>query len=313
MARRDFHGRPLQHWPYHTYNWGRWENGRGTLNLADKAATQRGLQAVQEHQTITLGAKLRDDNVLHETDYACDFSLTLLRAGKYAFGPADEPVLESGDRFSVAVHGMINTHIDAFCHVGHHGRSFNGDLFQDVVSLGGGVRKYDVTALGGLVTRAWFIDVPAQRGITHLNPGDPVTPDDLKSYDQDVLPGDALIIRTGRFAAQLISPDSAEARDDHGNWSGLHVDCIDSLAQWDVATVATDGPGDNFPSSSEHCSVPIHVLSEVYLGLPLIHHLELEEFSATMSSRPSKALLFVVAPLQIDGGTGSPVSPLAVL
>jgi kynurenine formamidase len=108
-------------------------------------------------------------------------------------------------------------------------------------------------------------------------------------------------------------PDAAEAEDAHGHWSGLHLECIDMIAEWDVATVATDGPGDNFPSTSAHCSVPIHVLCEVYLGLPLIHHLDLESVANAMAGRDEKRFLFVVAPLVIEGGTGSPVSPTAIL
>lgn len=313
MQPQEVREQELGYWPYRTYNWGRWDNGRGTLNLVDAQATQRGLQSAKTHQVLTLGSSLRDDNVLGDTDYDCEFSHTLLRAGKYDFGPPEEKLLESGDRIAIAVHGMINPHIDAFCHVGHHGFSFNGERFENVVSMETGVRKYDVAELGGIVTRGWFIDVPAQRGLAHLKPGDPVTPDDLQPFDGRVEPGDALIIRTGRFAAPLVHPGSEEARDDHGNWSGLHIDCIDVIARWQVATVATDGPGDNFPSSSEHCSVPIHVLSEVYLGLPLIHHLDLEGLSGAMASRGSKAFLFVVAPLRIQGGTGSPVNPVSVL
>ena len=208
---------------------------------------------------------------------------------------------------------MTNSHIDAFCHVGHHGRSFNGERCEDVVTLETGVVKYTITELGGFATRAWLVDVPAQRGLAFLKPGDPVTPDDLARFDGLVQPGDAVVIRTGRFAAPLIAPDAEEALDNHGNWSGLHVDCIDTIARWDAATLATDGPGDNFPSTTEHCSVPIHVLSEVYLGLPLIHHLDLESLSERLRGRRDPSFLLTVAPLKIEGGTGSPVNPIATI
>ncbi|MGE0337610.1 MAG: cyclase family protein [Gammaproteobacteria bacterium] len=303
----------LDYWPYRTFNWQRWPGPRGTLNLVDHAATARGVAAIASHQVISLGSALRADYVLGDTAYDCEYRHELLRAGKYDFGPSDEQLLESGDRISIATHGMTNSHIDAYCHVGHHGRCFNGERFEDVVTLAGGAVRYTMPELGGFATRGWFIDVPAGRGLTHLKPGDPVTPRDLQPFADRVEPGDALVIRTGRFAAPLVLPGTAEAEDDHGHWSGLHVECIDLIAEWDVATVATDGPGDNFPSTSPHCSVPVHVLCEVYLGLPLIHHLDLESMALAMATRTEKCFLFVVAPLVIEGGTGSPVSPTAIL
>lgn len=305
-------GRPLEYWPFHTYNWGRWSNGRGTLNLVDRDATRRGFEAVVDHEVIELGSALREDYVTGDSEYDSDYHYELLRAGRYAFAPEGEDLFESGDRISIATHGMTNSHMDAFCHVGHHGRSFNGERCEEVVTLAAGVKKYTITELGGFATRAWLIDVPAQRGLAHLRPGDPVTPEDLAPFDGAVQPGDAVVIRTGRFAAPLVRPDADEALDNHGNWSGLHADCVETLAGWDAATVATDGPGDNFPPTVEHCSVPIHVLTEVYLGLPLIHHLDLEALAERVRTRANSSFLLTVAPLKIEGGTGSPVNPIAM-
>jgi kynurenine formamidase len=175
------------------------------------------------------------------------------------------------------------------------------------------VKQYTITDIGGFATRGWLVDVPHQRGLPFLKPGDPVTVADLAPLEGRVEPGDAVVIRTGRFAAPLVRPDSKEALDNHGNWSGLHVDCIDTIARWDAATLATDGPGDNFPSTTEHCSVPIHVLSEVYLGLPLIHHLDLESLAERLRGRRDPSFLLTVAPLKIEGGTGSPVNPIATI
>ena len=126
-------------------------------------------------------------------------------------------------------------------------------------------------------------------------------------------PGDALVIRTGRYATRVVRHDDPEAADDHGNWCGLHVDCIDLIDRWDLSTVATDSSGDSFPSTTPHCSVPIHILTEVYLGLPLIHHLELETLAPAIHARGHADFMLVVAPLRITGATGSPVSPVAIL
>lgn len=303
-------GRTLQYWPYRTYNWGRWRNNdRGTLNLIDEAAVARALATPRTHQVLSLGSPLRRDEVSSNGG----FSHRMLRAQKYDFGPKEEPVFEAADEFTVAIHGLTNAHIDALSHVGHRGLSFNGARFDDIVSLESAAQRMGIDEMGGFVTRAWFVDAPRRRGLKFLTPGDPVTPDDLLSLEGRVQPGDALLVRTGRFAAPLVRPDDAESRDDHGNWSGLHVDCVDLVDRWGVSTVATDGPGDNFPSTCAECSVPIHILFEGYLGLPLIHHLDLERLAQALVDRDDPAVMLVVAPLVLPRGTGSPVNPLVVL
>lgn len=306
---REFE-RTLPYWPYRTFNWGRWQNDRGTLNLIGELTTRRAMATVKSYQVMPLGAPLRvDDAGLDEAA----FKLDMVHAGKYEFGPRDEPVAAAADVVSVATHGMTNSHIDALCHAGHHGRSFNDSQFEENVSKGQPARRFTVMEMQSLVTRAWLVDVPAQRGLPYLKPGTPVVPDDLAWLRGRAEPGDALVVRTGRYATRVVRPDDPEAADDHGNWCGLHVDCMELIAELDIAVVATDSSGDNFPSTTPECSVPIHILTEVYLGLPLVHHLQLEAIAASLKRADMPAFMLVVAPLLVVGGTGSPVNPIAII
>ena len=300
----------LSYWPYKTYNWGRWPNDRGTLNLLSEATTARAIASVKAHRTFALGAPLQADEIADDTS---TYQHKLLRVGDYIYGPEGEPVQEAADLVSVAIHGMTNSHIDAYNHVGHHGKSFNGANFTDNVSRETGGSRYTIMDNPAIVTRAWLVDVPRGRGVSALKRGTPVVADDLIHLRDRVEPGDALVIRTGRYATTVVRPDDPDAQDDHGNWSGLHVECIDLIAEWDIATVATDSSGDNFPSTAPECSVPIHILTEAYLGLPLIHHLFLEEIAGQLAERSYKDFMLMVAPLRIVGGTGSPVSPLGII
>lgn len=300
----------LSYWPYKTYNWGRWPNDRGTLNLLSEVTTARAIASVKAHRTFALGAPLQADEIADDTR---TYQHRMLRVGDYIYGPEGEPVQEAADLVSVAIHGMTNSHIDAYNHVGHHGKSFNGANFTDNVSRQTGGSRYTIMDNPAIVTRAWLVDVPRGRGVSALKRGTPVVADDLRHLRDRVEPGDALVIRTGRYATTVVRPDDPDAQDDHGNWSGLHVDCIDLIAEWDIATVATDSSGDNFPSTTPECSVPIHILTEAYLGLPLIHHLFLEEIAGQLAERAHKDFMLMVAPLRIVGGTGSPVSPLGII
>ena len=45
----------LSYWPYKTYNWGRWSNDLGTLNLLNVATTGRTIASVKTYQTLAQG------------------------------------------------------------------------------------------------------------------------------------------------------------------------------------------------------------------------------------------------------------------
>lgn len=302
--------RSLPAWPHRTFNWHRWPDDRGTLNLLSAATTRRAVASIESFDSLALGAPLRADDAGLDKQA---FDLQMLHAGKYEFGPTAEPVQAASDRVCISIHGMTNSHIDALCHAGHAGRSFNDSAFAANVQPGQAAKRFTIMEMPTIVTRAWFVDVPRQRGVASLDPGTPVVPSDIAWLESELEPGDAMVVRTGRYAGRVVRPDDPDARDDHGNWSGLHVECIDQIAAWDVVTVATDSSGDNFPSTTPECSVPIHILTEVYLGLPLVHHLDLEELARRMPGRATRAFMLTIAPLRIIGGTGSPTSPTAII
>jgi hypothetical protein len=66
------------------------------------------------------------------------------------------------------------------------------------------------------------------------------------------------------------------------------------------------------PSQVEGVSDPIHRLAISAMGTPLIDNGDLEELSNTANKLHRYEFMFVVAPMVIPGGTGSPVNPLAI-
>lgn len=57
----------------------------------------------------------------------------------------------------------------------------------------------------------------------------------------------------------------------------------------------------------------MHALAITAMGVPLLDNLDLEALSAACAQAYRYEFLFVVAPLNVPGGTGSPVNPIAVL
>jgi kynurenine formamidase len=80
----------------------------------------------------------------------------------------------------------------------------------------------------------------------------------------------------------------------------------------DVAMIGADYPHES--SSLRYPDLPgaVHVLCLVAMGMPLLDNLDLEAAAAVSAELKRWEFQFVVSPLRIVGGTGSPVNPLAV-
>jgi hypothetical protein len=59
--------------------------------------------------------------------------------------------------------------------------------------------------------------------------------------------------------------------------------------------------------------MPLHQCLLVGMGVHLLDNLRLDGLAAACADEQRWEFLFVVSPLQVGGGTGSPVNPVAVL
>lgn len=299
-------------WPGGFGNWGRWDNDRGTLNLITDERVRAAAATVRTGQVFGLGSPLVPDYApdelrdLHKFP-GQGFEHQMLTAHEMASGRH-----AAADRISVSLHSLENTHLDALSHVGHLGKGFNGVPFDEMVTMDG-AHRFDITEVMTFVTRAVIIDVPRLRGVAYLEPGDSVTADDLRAGAAEVEPGDALLIRTGRWLAPPRRPGNPATKDPvHGDWAALDVDALAFVAERDVAVVGTDSVGDTFPSP--HPAQPsVHIVALVYLGLPLLHSLDLERLAEACAREGRATALLSVGALNIKGATGSPVTPVCVI
>jgi kynurenine formamidase len=219
----------------------------------------------------------------------------------------------SADFVGVSFHGMAVSHIDALCHVFVAGQMWNGFPASDVTSVGA-QRNSIGAGFGGIVGRGVLLDIPRRRGLEWLEPADAITPADLdaacaaQGVHLDV--GDILLIGTGRDAR----------RAQHGPWdpngvglAGLDAECIPWLAERDPSMLGSDGVSDILPAN-DHCwALPVHQCLLVGMGVHLLDNLHLGRLAAACAAAERWEFLFVVSPLQIDGGTGSPINPIAML
>ena len=215
------------------------------------------------------------------------------------------------DYIGADFHNEGHSHIDALSHVAYQGRFYDGVPEQTVTADGAGSGSIDVLR-DGLVGRGVLLDVPRLHGISWLEPGEHVLPEDLESAERvqgvRVGPGDILLVRTGhaRRRAELPPWDTSNAK------AGLHPTTASFLAERCVAALGSDGNNDTAPSTTEGVHFPIHVLAINAMGIHLLDYLQLEDLARECEVAQRWEFLFTAAPLRIARGTGSPLNPTAV-
>src|SRR5262249_20792190 len=257
-------------------------------------------------RTISLSRPL---NTVREADNPepADHHMTMLGGRHESHGLAF-----AKDYIGVDYHNDSHSHLDAFCHVSYDGKLYNGRPAESVSDTGAAVETVEVLK-DGLVGRGVLIDVPRIRGVRWLEPGDSVTPGDLKEAERQqgvtVGAGDILLLRVGHASRlEELGPwDVASSK------AGLHPRCAEFLAERRVAALGSDGNNDTAPSVAEGVGFPIHVLALTAMGIHLLDYLHLDALAAAWSEAGRWEFVFVGAPLRIAGGTGSPVNPIAVL
>lgn len=293
----------IDRWMTELSNWGRWGDGDelGTLNLVTQEKRRAALALATAGVSVSLS-----HTYLTEADVEATSPV-----GYEMLGP-DRPGPFRSDRYTFAYHGYAHSHMDSLCHMMHGGSLYNGYARDDEVTVGGcgklGIGNYKQ----GIVSRGVLMDIPRLRGVDYLEPGAAIPVADLEAWEREarvrVESGDVLFVRTGRWAR----------RAEHGPWemnreaAGLHASVAPWLRERGVAMLGADGTNDVLPSGVEGVTQPIHQLTIVAMGMPLFDNLDLEALAAEAARQGRWEFLLVAAPLAVEGGTGSPLNPLAI-
>ena len=292
-------------------NWGRWgpDDRLGTLNL------------ITPERRAAAGALVREGVAV-----SCALDIGTAPQPDHAFGPAQRFMLSTGqglpaeprwagaaDYVGLVYHGYSVTHLDALSHYFFDGRMYNGRPASLVTSRAGATEHAVTGAGGGITGRGVLLDVATVRGRPWLEPGDGVFPEDLEAAEARqavrVGPGDVVLLRTGYGRKRRERGPDAVASVGRAGW---HVACVPWLHERDVAAIGADTAQDVHPSGYDRLRSPVHALGIVALGLWLIDNCDLEDLSATCERLERWEFLLTVAPLRIEGATGSPVNPIAL-
>ncbi|MEV5558804.1 cyclase family protein [Nonomuraea wenchangensis] len=296
-------------------NWGRFgpDDQRGTLNLLTPSVVLDALRAATTGEVLSLALPIRGatsspapTTVPHLRGRPLPQHFMSVDGGDYAAGarPIGEGLCVADDALVVTPHGTT-THMDALCHMWSGDRLYNGHPAARVRSYG--ATRCGIERVGGVVARGVLFDVPRRLGLDHLPAGHRIEPGDLEEIAVP-RPGDVAVIRTGWPRVWERSPEEY--------WSGqpgLSAAAGRWLAAHDVAAVAADnaaiGGLDARGLAAEGLADDLHLILLHRHGIHLIELLWLEELAATGRTE----FVFVAAPLRVEGGTGSPLTPLAIL
>ena len=292
-------------------NWGRWgpSDERGALNFVTDAKRAAAAALVREGRALSCARELP---VLPSPENPNPAQHHMLRAGDAAAIPG-VGLEASMDYIGIAFHGMATSHIDALCHVFVGERMYNGFPAGDVKSTGA-QRCSVMAARDGIVSRGVLLDVPRARGARWLRAGraHPARrARDGGARARGARGGGRRAARRDRprrapRGARPLGPERRRPR-------GLHPDCIPWLHERRIAVLGSDGVSDPLPGPGiPGWPIPVHQCCLVAMGVHLLDNLALGELAEGCAARRRYEFLFVVAPLRIDGGTGSPVNPIAV-
>lgn len=292
----------VDEWMLSLSNWQRWgpDDELGSLNLitaqtriAAASLVTSGVSVSMAHEVLTEAAA--DNNSPYEHEMT-------------AVGSSPGPW--SGDSIGVTYHGYAHSHLDALCHRFHNGKMYNGYPESEVTVAGCG--KLAITAFeNGIFGRGILIDMAEFRGQDWLDLGEAITDADLNAWERDsgvsISSGDIVLIRTGRWARrEALGPWNVAAES-----AGLHA----SAAQWfkekNISMIGSDVALDAFPSGVEGYTHPVHLMFLVAMGTPIFDNLDLEALASEAKAQNRWEFLFTTAPLKIEGGTGSPLNPIA--
>ena len=284
-------------------NWGRWgkDDQLGALNLITPAKRKQAAALVRDGVAVSLAHAA----ITERRDGSAPFVLKMTVLPK----EGDE-ITGALDEYSVQYHGFTQTHIDALCHLIYKGRMYNGFAQKEVTARGAG-RLAVARMHSGIFTRCVLMDFPRLFDVRFLKGGHPLYPKDLEAWEKKagvrVESGDCVLVRTASWA-----------RRDTGPWeimkdsAGLHASCLPWLKKRDISIVGSDLALDVMPSGVEGFPMPVHWVCGVALGTPILDNCDLEKVSEEANTRKRWAFLLTLAPLVVEGGTGSPVNPLAV-
>ena len=193
---------------------------------------------------------------------------------------------------------------------------YNGYSVADNITPETGCKKDGIMAWkDGIVTRAVLYDIPQLKGVDWIEPGTPITRADLEAWEKKsgvkAGPGDVLLLYRPpeeKGGERPVSPASSPDIMRTSSRSSRNATWRSSA----TISISTGLPGpDGVPEQGIPVN-PIHQAVLNWMGVSIIENLDLEQAVETARRLKRYEFMLTFAPIPVEGGTGSPINPLAV-
>ncbi len=287
-------------------NWGRWgdDDEVGAMNLITAEKRVAAARLVRSGRSVSLSRYFPKTPGVGNPNPAQHWMRTNVRGDG---GGA------SMDYYGIFYHGTAATHLDALCHVWDRNGMYNGRDPAVEITFDG-ARFGAVDSWGdGIVSRGVLLDIPKLRGEPFATQERPVHGWDLedaaKAQGVTIEPGDAVAVYSGREAWHEAYPDTPYTGGEGATRPGLHASCLPFIRDNDISVLLWDmmdyQPFGYDVSSTVHGSIFAY-------GVALLDNSLLQPLAEACAEEGRYEFMLVIAPLKVEGGTGSPVNPIAL-
>ena len=287
-------------------NWGRWgdKGSAGAMNLITEGKRLKAAQLVSKGRTVSLSRP-----------FPVTPSAENPRPAQHYMSVWERPnnCGAAVDFYGILYHGTSATHIDALCHVWDEAGMWDGRKPSETLSFDGANYGTIDQWSDGILTRGVLLDVPKHRGKPYVTVEERVhgweLEDIAKEQGVTLEAGDAVFVYSGR---------EAYAADHDGVWAnsvtneprpGLHASCLPFVRDNDMSMLGWDmmdaSPNDYGLGWSVHGVIFAY-------GVALLDNALLEPLANACAEEGRYEFMITINPLNVIGGTGSPVNPIAV-
>ncbi len=292
-----------EQWRQDFKTWGRWGTGdnKGASNLITPEKVLSAARLVQSGRVVSLAAPVPQVAAADVNENGL-FNRTTLR------------ITDGGtaDNYQVSFHGLTVAHMDTWCHFFENGQMYNGVPVEGNLNEEEGCKQGSVMNWkDGVTTRAVLYDIAQLKGVEWVDPGTPITRADLEAWEEmsgvQAGPGDVVLLYIGRWKRR-----AAEGAW-RGDVAGYYADTIPWMHERMPAFLGHDFNIDWNPRPGwEGMRNPVHIAALNWMGINIVECLDLEAAVTTARELDRYEFMITFAPLPVEGGTGSPLNPLAI-